>query len=94
MPVRPFLVVAPDWTVRVVSIAQAAAWPGVGKVVLSVPSSATMTWAASAPMPVSSSSRSITDSTGAPACGQHGAWPPPISPQLAHAGVMPGTRAS
>src|SRR6266496_5621316 len=66
--------------VRLASFAQAAAWPGVGKVVLSVPSSATMTWAASMPIPVSSSSRSITDSTGAPGRGQDGAWPPPISP--------------
>src|ERR1017187_4517666 len=50
LPVRPALLVAPDWMARGVSFAQEAECPGVGNWVMSVPRSATMTWAAPRPM--------------------------------------------
>jgi hypothetical protein len=46
------------------------------------------------PTPVISSSRSTRPRAGVPSLGQPGAWPPPISPQLVHAGATPGMDAS
>ena len=63
---------SPDWLVRGVSRAQAAACPGVGNWDRSVPSSAMMTWALTAPIPVTSSSRSARPRSGCPVAGAAG----------------------
>src|SRR6266487_220336 len=92
LPVRPGFALAPDWMVRGVSRAHAAACPAVGNTDMSVPSSAMMTWALRVPTPVISSSRSTRPSTAASLLAQPGACPPPISPQAVQAGATPGDR--
>src|ERR1035441_8125257 len=85
LPVRPALRVFPDWMVRGVSLAQAAACPGVGNWLMSVPSSATTTWAPSRPMPGAGALMGPLDASRAlllPASG-----PRPGRPELPAAGA-------
>ena len=84
-PAGAFL--APDWTVCGLSLAQDTRWPGVGKALMCRPISAMIAWAASRPMPVTSSRRSTAGSTGVP-------WPRPAPGRCCRRHRCPGRRES
>src|SRR5215831_18729279 len=89
-PVRPGFVLAPDWMVRGVSRAHAAACPAVGNTGMSVPSPAMMTWALRVPTPVISSSRSTSPQHGRAVAGAAGRVPAADQPAGGAGRCYPG----